>query len=91
MERIDRRAMTEALYPALLRAKDSGRSASGLARVIAASTEGYPFPADLDHDQPVDGMAPASMADIVADALSQSQSGDQLRARLDKRFGPQLP
>ncbi|MCP5028983.1 MAG: phytanoyl-CoA dioxygenase [Actinomycetia bacterium] len=87
MELIDRRAMTEAVYPALLRARQAGRSEAGLLRAVAACAEGYPFPADLDRDQPVGGMAPASMASIVATALDESLGSAELSARFDARFG----
>ena len=88
MEAVDRRRMVAAVYPSLLRARAAGHPAAGLARVIAATAEGYPFPADLDHDQPMDGMAPASMASIVADALADGLDPAQLEAHLDERFGP---
>lgn len=87
MEHIDRRRLVGALYPTLLAAQAEGRSPRGLARVVAASAEGYPFPADLDHDQPMDGMAPASMAQIVTEALAARLSPEELADRLDQRFG----
>jgi ectoine hydroxylase-related dioxygenase (phytanoyl-CoA dioxygenase family) len=53
-----------------------------LANAIAAAAEGYSFPTDLDLDPPVDGLAPASQADLVREALSARSEPDQLSARL---------
>nr|WP_221377705.1 phytanoyl-CoA dioxygenase family protein [Actinoplanes polyasparticus] len=47
MEAVDRTAMVAALYPVL---RTYGGSVDN---VIAASAEGYAFPADLDRDQPI--------------------------------------
>ncbi len=80
MESIDRAAMSFALYPILsaeLAARP--RSADAVHRVIAASAEGYPFPANLDVDQPVSGLAPASQADIVKQALTEGWPVERLR------------
>ncbi len=87
MESVDRRAMVEALYPVLLAQRDAGRTDAGLRRVVAASAEGYAFPADLDHDQPVEGMTPDSMADIVWSCLLGGASAAGLASALDERFG----
>ena len=32
---------------------------------MAASAEGYPFPTNLDLDQPVDGLTPVTQAELV--------------------------
>lgn len=82
MEKIDRLAMSVALYPVLQARKASGAGHDELARVIASSSEGYAFPASLDHDQPVDGLAPASQADVVHQALAENWPVEQLRATL---------
>ena len=44
--------------------------AEALGRALAAAAEGYPFPTNLDLDQPVGGMTPASQAELAADALA---------------------
>ena len=54
-----------------------------LANALAAAAEGYPFPTNLDRDQPVDGLTPASQADIVRDALAAGATPDDLAALLD--------
>lgn len=70
MERIDRVAIVNAVYEPLLNAtKRSDWTATHTANVIAASAEGYPFPADLDVQQPIDGLAPQSHAEALARAI----------------------
>ncbi|MEL7299727.1 MAG: phytanoyl-CoA dioxygenase family protein [Pseudomonadota bacterium] len=71
MEQIDRAAMAEALLPVLIQLKQAGRlDAAQVAAAIAASAEGYAFPTNLDTDPPVGGLAPRSMADLLAEAVA---------------------
>jgi len=66
MEVVDRVAMCEALYPVL-------RTYQGdVGNVIAASAEGYAFPTNLDRDQPIDGLAPPTQADLMRRALAEN-------------------
>jgi ectoine hydroxylase-related dioxygenase (phytanoyl-CoA dioxygenase family) len=53
-----------------------------LFHVIAACAEGYPFPSNLDLDQPVDGLAPRTQADILGRAVSEQWSRQQLETEL---------
>jgi len=89
METVDREAVSNAVYPALLRRKTEGADAEWLDHVIAASAEGYPFPTNLDSDPPVDGLAPPSQADLVRRALAEGWTPrtlrDELRAGADRR------
>ncbi|MET7686648.1 phytanoyl-CoA dioxygenase family protein [Streptomyces sp. NPDC005483] len=89
METVDREAVSNAVYPALLRRKSEGADAQWLDNVIAASAEGYPFPTNLDSDPPVDGLAPHSQADLVRLALTENWNPrvlrDALRAGADRR------
>ncbi|MFJ4936088.1 phytanoyl-CoA dioxygenase family protein [Streptomyces pseudovenezuelae] len=89
METVDREAVANAVYPALLRRKTEGADAEWLDHVIAASAEGYPFPTNLDSDPPVDGLAPPSQADLVRRALAEGWTPrtlrDELRAGADRR------
>ena len=74
MESVDRVAMCEALYP-LLRAARSGPDEfdpNALANVLAAAAEGYAFPTNLDRDQPVDGLAPPTQAELMYRALVEN-------------------
>jgi ectoine hydroxylase-related dioxygenase (phytanoyl-CoA dioxygenase family) len=68
MEQVDRARVVEAVFPAL---RQSSLGAEGLAAAVAASAEGYPFPTNLDLDQPVDGLTPMSQAELVHRALAE--------------------
>lgn len=78
MESVDRARVTTAVYPALLRRQAAGADAGALARAVAAAAEGYPFPTNLDLDQPVDGLTPQSQAGLVTEALAGAWSPDRL-------------
>lgn len=88
MEDVDRRAMVAALYPEVQRRWGADDDRAGLRRALAACAEGYPFPGDLDQDQPVDGLAPASDHAVVAQALDEGWTVEQLMARLPVRRSP---
>ncbi|MBV1942457.1 phytanoyl-CoA dioxygenase family protein [Streptomyces sp. BV286] len=87
MESVDRQAMTNAVYPVLLRRKAAGASQEWLDTVVASCAEGYPFPTNLDSDPPVDGLAPPSQADLVRRALSEDRAPDHLRDALRSAAG----
>jgi hypothetical protein len=61
---------------------DDGASPAAIANVIAACAEGYPFPAHLGLDQPAGGLAPPAQADILARAVAERWSRQQLQAEL---------
>lgn len=82
METIDRARVTESVYPVLMSRKASGAPLGDLANAVAASAEGYPFPSNLDRDQPVDGMAPPTQAQVVREALPEGLSPHELSNRL---------
>jgi ectoine hydroxylase-related dioxygenase (phytanoyl-CoA dioxygenase family) len=82
MESVDRARVVEAIHPALAARVASGWGEEAVANVVAASAEGYPFPSNLDRAQPVDGMAPPSQAEVVAAALAEGLSTEELVARL---------
>jgi ectoine hydroxylase-related dioxygenase (phytanoyl-CoA dioxygenase family) len=84
MESVDRRAMCKAAYPALSALRQGGRmDALAFDAAIAAIAEGYAFPTNLDTDPPIGGLAPASQADILRQALDEGWSPDDVAARLD--------
>jgi hypothetical protein len=59
-----------------------GRSSGAIGNVIAACAEGYAFPANLDLDQPIDGLAPLTQADILSRAVAEGWSRQQLKTEL---------
>jgi len=71
MESTDRARMSAALYPVLARRRALGADGRSIHNVVAASSEGYAFPTNLDRDQPVGGLAPESQADLVCRALAE--------------------
>ncbi|WP_136444064.1 phytanoyl-CoA dioxygenase family protein [Pacificoceanicola onchidii] len=71
METLDRAAMSRALHPVLVSLWQGGRlSGQAVAAAIAACAEGYPFPTNLDTDPPIGGNAPASQAQLLAEAVA---------------------
>jgi ectoine hydroxylase-related dioxygenase (phytanoyl-CoA dioxygenase family) len=82
METVDRERVVNAVYPALLAAAAGGLRGREVANVIAASAEGYAFPTNLDHDQPIGGMAPPTQAELVDQAVRERWAGEQLSERL---------
>ena len=64
MEIVDRVCMCHHIYSSLF-AMQEKLSAQELEDVIAASAEGYAFPANLDNDSPLGGMAPESQRSLV--------------------------
>jgi ectoine hydroxylase-related dioxygenase (phytanoyl-CoA dioxygenase family) len=76
METVDRSAMVLALFPVL-------REFSGsVTNVIAASAEGYAFPTNLDRDQPIDGLAPQTQAELLAQALAEGWPFERFRTEV---------
>jgi hypothetical protein len=83
METVDRMSMANALFPILAEGHRTGSMAEdALDNVIAASAEGYAFPTNLDRDQPIDGLAPPSQADLVRTAVSEGWDSQALKREL---------
>jgi ectoine hydroxylase-related dioxygenase (phytanoyl-CoA dioxygenase family) len=82
MEVVDRKVMSSLVFPSLLAMAADGASPSAIANVIAACAEGYAFPTNLDLDQPIGGLAPATQADILGQAVAESWSLRRLETEL---------
>ncbi|WP_375002361.1 phytanoyl-CoA dioxygenase family protein [Aeromicrobium sp. CTD01-1L150] len=82
METVDRRRITSRLYPLLRHRASSGAPAVDIENVIACAAEGYPFPTNLDLDQPVGGLTPPSQADLVRRGLAEDWEPARLDAEL---------
>lgn len=91
MEALDRTAMVRAVYPALLAMKAAGRSQRDLLNVVVATAEGYPFPTNLDRDQPIGSLAPPSQVDTVLAALADDLTPDQLDVALRDKDDRRIP
>ena len=82
MESVDREKMCNAVFRALLAAKDAGTGEQALANAVAACAEGYSFPTNLDRDQPVDGLAAPTQAELLSQAVAEHWDPAQLRKTL---------
>jgi ectoine hydroxylase-related dioxygenase (phytanoyl-CoA dioxygenase family) len=71
METVDTVAVSTAVLPVLRRWKAAGADTRQLSNVITAASEGYPFPTNLDLDQPVGSLAPQSQADLLRQAVDE--------------------
>ncbi len=90
METINRYAMIEAVYPALLkRTKAQTLSEHLLNDTIMAVADGYSFPTNLDSDPPLGGNAPETTAQLMHRALASrwtlTQLQDALSAYIQRR------
>jgi ectoine hydroxylase-related dioxygenase (phytanoyl-CoA dioxygenase family) len=83
MEAVDRGRVSAAVFPALRAMVEAGAAPSMIANVIAACAEGYSFPTNLDLDQPVGGLAPATQAEILGQAVAEAWSQQRLETELD--------
>ena len=85
MEAVDTSAICTAVYPVLRRWTAEGVPAHLIANVVAVAAEGYPFPTNLDLDQPVGSLVPQSQAGLVHQALA----ADWDAARLGRELAAQ--
>jgi ectoine hydroxylase-related dioxygenase (phytanoyl-CoA dioxygenase family) len=83
MEEVDRVKMGKAIYPALLSRKAAGVDEALLTNAIAAAADGYPFPTNLDRDQPIDGLTPPSETELLEQALAEGRSAEDVVVQLD--------
>lgn len=72
MEAVDRARISSVVFPVLAARHTAGASPEALAHTIAAAAEGYPFPTNLDRDQPIGGLTPLSQAEILHQALAEA-------------------
>ncbi|WP_395310882.1 phytanoyl-CoA dioxygenase family protein [Mycobacterium sp. AMU20-3851] len=91
MEALDRTAMVKAVYPVLLEMQRTGRPEGELANIVNATAEGYAFPTNLDHDQPLGSLAPPSQVDTVLAALADGLSAAELDLILDAQNERRIP
>jgi len=83
IESVDRTRVLLTIYPELLkRTKDNRLNPLELESVLSASANGYPFPTNLDRDQPVGGLIPQSQLQLVSSLLSNQRNLDDARTAL---------
>lgn len=91
VESLERGAMARAVYPELLSLKASGMQPEHLVNAVVATAEGYPFPTNLDRDQPIGSVAPPSLLDTVLAALAAGDNLQQLYAALREQDDRRTP
>jgi ectoine hydroxylase-related dioxygenase (phytanoyl-CoA dioxygenase family) len=91
MEALDRTAMVRAVYPALMEMRAAGRSDREIENAVNATAEGYPFPTNLDRDQPIGSLAPASQVDTVLTALADGLRPEELDIALGEQNERRIP
>jgi ectoine hydroxylase-related dioxygenase (phytanoyl-CoA dioxygenase family) len=87
MEHVDRVKVAKAVYPALRQRRATGADPAALQNAVAAAAEGYPFPTNLDRDQPIGGLTPLAQTEILAQALAEDWSPARLDEALDAYAG----
>lgn len=88
IEIVDRSRITLAVYADLKAMQDDGTlTAREVDNVVAATAEGYPFPANLDIDSPLSGMAPPSQQDVLRQALAEGWELAQLQDAIAAQNG----
>ena len=91
METVDRTRMVKALYPTLRAGQNDGSlDADQIANALAASSEGYSFPTNLDRDPPLGGMAPKTQKQLVLEALRGNWEPEELAKALDQQSEKRL-
>jgi ectoine hydroxylase-related dioxygenase (phytanoyl-CoA dioxygenase family) len=83
MEAVDRVRTSKAVYPVLAARKAGGADAAWLANAIASAAEGYPFPTNLDLDQPIGGLTPLAQTELLQQALAEGWPAERVDAELD--------
>ncbi|MBB3603157.1 ectoine hydroxylase-related dioxygenase (phytanoyl-CoA dioxygenase family) [Mycolicibacterium sp. BK556] len=91
MEALDRTAMVRAVYPALRAMTAAGRPAADVLNAVVATAEGYPFPTNLDQDQPIGSLAPPSQVDVVLAALADDLTPEALDVALRDQNERRIP
>ncbi|GIT92854.1 phytanoyl-CoA dioxygenase [Jannaschia pagri] len=86
IEIVDRDRMCRAVYPTI-REKMADLSPREVETIIAATAEGYPFPANLDLDSPLSGMAPSSQQDLMRRALTEGWTPERFDQALSDQRG----
>lgn len=87
MEAVDTLAACRAVYPVLAARLATGTPDRAIGNVVAVTADGYPFPTNLDHEQPVDGPTPPTQADLLWRAIRGGWDPDDLDAELSAQAG----
>jgi ectoine hydroxylase-related dioxygenase (phytanoyl-CoA dioxygenase family) len=83
METVDRIKIAKAVYPVLRARRNAGVNPAALENALTCAADGYPFPTNLDLDQPVGGLTPVSETDLLTQALDEDWGDARVRDALD--------
>ncbi|MBY5444477.1 phytanoyl-CoA dioxygenase [Rhizobium leguminosarum] len=89
METVNRERMSARLFPAL-KALQGRLSPDEIANAVAACSEGYSFPTNLDRDPPLGGLAPKTQAQLMHEALKEGWSAEVFAAALAEQTSKKL-
>lgn len=87
METVDRVRTSKAVYPVLAARMAAGAGEDFLANAIASAAEGYPFPTNLDLDQPIGGLTPLAQTELLHQALAEGWDAARVDEALDAYAG----
>lgn len=83
MELLDKTRMSVALYPVLQHlATNEGWPPRRIQQVIEACGEAYPFPANMELEPPLNGLAPLSQQQLMAQCLQEGCSAEDFAHRI---------
>ena len=92
MESLDRTAMVRAVVPGpARRCRPRAGPQRELLNAVVATAEGYPFPTNLDSDQPIGSLAPPSQVDRCSRRSGRTTSPRQLDAALRGQDERRIP
>ena len=84
IETVDTKRVCLAIYDELRERVGKGMPVEEWLAVVAAASEGYPFPTNLDRDVPLDRLTPPAQSDIMTTALLESWSSERFVKELDE-------
>jgi ectoine hydroxylase-related dioxygenase (phytanoyl-CoA dioxygenase family) len=87
METVDTTAICRAVHPVLRRWRAEGVDDRAIRNVVATAAEGYPFPTNLDLDQPVGSLVPRTEAELLLQALAEDWDTSRLVDELEAQHG----
>ncbi len=83
METVDRCKIAKAIYPVLRQRRGNPSSTDSIRNALVAATDGYPFPTNLDRDQPLSGLTPLAQTDLLQQALNEDWEPARVHEALD--------
>lgn len=83
METVDRSKVSKAVYPVLRSRRERPADWGSLRNALVAATDGYPFPTNLDADQPLRGLTPLAQTELLQQAVNEDWEPERVNEALD--------